>query len=226
MPIQALESKSSTEFTPHPPGPFMAVCCDVYAVTQDNKYYGKPKNNGELDTNKQVTKLCIAFLTSEPIEVNGTMKPRYISVWPKLTWGTPDYPSKLKTFVKGWFPTATDAHLAVLKDDLERLIGKGAYLVIEQNKVGDKVYANVTAAVTPPPGASIPMIPSDFVRHVDKEQAPAQPAPAALPSQKMPAPDLKLQSKHAPPLEAHENAMPELDKHEADIDDGGDVMPW
>lgn len=171
MPITAPEGKSQT-FDPHPVGAFMAVCADVYTVEQDNPYFGQMKSNGKPDTDEKVTKVCIAFLTEEVIEIAGEMKPRYASIWAKLTWGTVDYPSKLREFVKGWFPATKDDQFKAL--EIDRLIGQGAYLTIVHNTKGDKTYANIVSAVKPPSGATVPLIPPDFVRHEVKEANKAQ----------------------------------------------------
>ena len=152
----------------------MAVCCDVFTKEMPNKYKGTTNQRGQVDTRDTITKVCLAFLTEEEIEIDGEMKPRYASYWGTATLGTADYPSNVRKFLKAWFPKLTDDHMANL--DLDTFIGKGAYLTITHSVGKDgKTYANVTGAMQPPKGAEVPAVPSDFVRHNDKEQAAQQP---------------------------------------------------
>jgi hypothetical protein len=170
---------NSGNFTPHPDGTFMAVCCDVFTKEMPNKYKGQTNQRGQVDTRETITKVCISFLTEETIEIEGQIKPRYASYWGTATLGTPDYPSNVRKFIKAWFPKLTDEHMARLV--LDQFVGKPAYLTITHSKSQDgKVWANVTGAMQPPKGANVPAIPADFTRHNDKDAAPA-PAQQAAP---------------------------------------------
>lgn len=171
------EGQSTTTFTPHPAGAFMAVCCDVFMKEQPNKYKGQVNQRGQVDTRETVTKLCISFITTELIEIDGKMKPRYASAWFSASWGTTDYPSNARDFVKTWQPKITDANIAKL--DTEKLVGLPAWLTIVHNVKDGKTYANVKSAVMPPPGQPAPLIPVDFVRHDQKPEN----APTAKPEQ-------------------------------------------
>lgn len=175
-----VESKKGSYFTPHEAGNFMGVCADAYTVQQPNKYKGQlqkfGKNKGKPDERDFIEKACISFLTTEAIEIDGDLKPRMVSFWAPASLGSNDYPSKLRTFIKGWFPKLTDADFD--RFDLDKLVGRPAWLTIEQNVVGEKTYANIVTASTPPPGTTAPMIPADFVRHEAKEAAKAQAANA------------------------------------------------
>lgn len=180
------EGNNSVNYTPHEPGAFMAVCADVFMKEVPNRFKGSVNNRGQLDNRDTVTKLCVAFLTTEMIEIEGKMKPRYVSVWFSASWGTVDYPSNARKFFKTWQPRVTDAMIAK-GIDMDQFIGRPAWLTIVQNTGKDgKVYANVVSAVTPPPGQPTPLIPADFVRHKDKEQngtlpqAQSEPATANL----------------------------------------------
>lgn len=167
MPITAPSGNSKT-FDPHPPGSFFAVCADVFTSEKPNKYKGQKLKNGQTDTRETITKVCLAFLTTEAIEIDGDLKPRYIGWWGTFTMGTTDYPSNLRKFLKSWWPTLTEKQL---DDgfDLEKLLGQGAYLTITNTEdANGKTWANVVAAMQPPKGSSIPLIPQDFVRHADK----------------------------------------------------------
>ena len=159
----------------------MAVCCDVFLKEQPNKYKGQVNARGQVDTRETVTKMCVSFITTEQIEIDGKMKPRYASAWFTASWGTTDYPSNARDFVKTWQPKITDANIAKL--DTEKLVGLPAWLTIVHNVGKDgKTYANVKSAVMPPPGQPAPLIPVDFVRHDQKPEN----APTAKPEQATP----------------------------------------
>lgn len=170
----------------------MAVLADVFVKEFPNKYVGQlqkfGKNKGKPDERETIKKVCFAFLTDEPIEIDGTLKPRYASFWAPAGLGTSEFPSNARAFIKGWWPTLTDARIDEGLD-LDKFIGKGAYITITHStdKQG-KTWANVTGAMQPPKDSTIPMIPSDFVRHKDKAAAAAtEKAPLAAK-----APDLNL----------------------------------
>lgn len=238
--IKPSESSGGGSFEPHPPGSFLAVLADVFIKSFPNKYKGQMlkfgKNKGKPDERETIDKVCLAFLTEEPIEVDGQLKPRYASYWASAGFGTSDYPSNLRKFLKGWWPTLTDAVIDADPAngfDLDRFIGRGAYITIQNEPDRhdpSKIWSNVTGAMQPPKGSTIPLIPADFVRHDAKQQAAPAAAlvaqPVQQPSQRMAPPDLKLQqqqARHAPPLTDEENAMAELDKHEYTKDE---VDPW
>ena len=150
----------------------MAVCCDIYVKELPNKYKGQTNQRGKVDDRETVEKVCIAFLTTEQIEIDGVMKPRYVSYWGSASMGTVDYPSNVRKFLMGWFPTLKDAQVDA-GFDLDRLIGQGAYITITNSDpdAKGKVWANIRGAMQPPPGAPAVSIPADFVRHKDKEAA-------------------------------------------------------
>lgn len=237
--LKTSESSGGGSFEPHPPGTFLAVLADVFVKQTPNKYKGQMltmgKNKGKPDEREFVEKVCFAFLTEEPIEIDGELKPRYASYWASAGLGTADYPSNARKFLKSWWPTLTDAIIDAGLD-LDRFIGKGAYLTIANSpdkNDPNKVWSNVIGAMQPPKNSTIPLIPADFVRHDAKQQAAPAAAPVAQPvqqpSQKMAQPDLKLQqqqARHAPPLTAEENSLPELDQYEAAAPPDDSVNPW
>lgn len=167
----------SNDFTPHPQGQFMAVCADVFTKVKPNKYKGQTGNNGKVDTRDTVTSICLSFLTDEMIEIEGKMKPRYASFWATASMGTDDYPSNLRKFLRGWFPALKSGDFE--RFDAEKLIGRGAYLTIaHSDDASGKTWANIVGAMTPPKGSPVPLVPVDFVRHKDKDNAADQGAPA------------------------------------------------
>lgn len=161
-------------YTPHPAGAYMAVLADVFTKDVPNKYKGSKNNRGQIDNRDTIKKLCLAFLTTEEIEINGEWKPRYASYWGSASWGTVEYPSNVRKFIKAWLPKLTD-EMIESGFDLDTLIGKGAWITITHQVGRDgKTYANIVSAVTPPPGMNVPEIPSDFERHQDKQRAQAE----------------------------------------------------
>lgn len=165
-------------YTPHPEGQFLAVCADVFTKEKPNRYKGTTGNNGKVDTRETITSICVSFLTEVMIEIDGKQKPRYASFWATASLGTPDYPSNLRKFIQGWIPTLKDADLETF--DADTLIGKGAFLTIKHSEPGadGKVWANIMGAMTPHKSLPVPLVPADFVRHKDKDAAPAT-APAS-----------------------------------------------
>jgi hypothetical protein len=171
----------SNDFTPHPEGPCMAVCADVFTKVKPNKYKGQTGNNGKEDTRDTVTSICVSFLTDQTIEIEGKTKPRYASFWATASMGTDDYPSNLRKFLRGWFPALKSGDFE--RFNAEKLIGRGAYLTIAHSvDQQGKTWANIVGAMTPPKGSPVPAIPADFVRHKDKDNAADQGAPAKAPA--------------------------------------------
>jgi hypothetical protein len=154
-------SANDREFDVHPEGTFMAVCRDIWVDRKPNPRfpgttpYGKPEP-------EVLVKVCIDFLTDEPVEINGQMLPRFIRYRANLSWHED---SALRKFIRGWSPAVGKAEEA----DIEVLVGDGAYLTITHSKSPDgKVYANIVGIATPPKGASCPKVPADFIRNKDK----------------------------------------------------------
>lgn len=170
-----IEARSNKQkFEPHPAGPFAAVCADVFTVVQKNIFKGQLQGNGKVDDRDEVTNLCIAFLTTEMIEIDGVPQPRYAGFWASAKKGTVDYPSKVRDFIKGWYPKLTDEKFDAPDFDFEKLIGQGAYITVgHKTKKDGNIKAEVKGAMTPPAGMPIPPIPADFVRHKDKQAATA-----------------------------------------------------
>jgi len=145
----------------------MAVCRDIWSEEIDNPKAGQVNQWGKVEKPK-VRYIHFEFLTDEPIEINGQMLPRFVKRRLNHGWGEK---SACRAFVSAWNP-------ALGKDDnanLSSLVGAGAYLNIIHETKGDKTYANIATIVPPPKGATIPLIPKDFVRHaVREQQQPAQ----------------------------------------------------
>ncbi len=85
----------------------MAVCADVFTKEMPNKYKGQIDGRGKMDNRDTITKVCIAFLTDELMDINGEMVPRYASYWGTATLGTVDYPSNVRKFIKAWWPSTS-----------------------------------------------------------------------------------------------------------------------
>jgi hypothetical protein len=139
----------------------MAVCRDIWIERKPNPKYPGTTPFGKPEP-EQLVKVCIDFLTDEPIEIGGQLMPRFIRYKANMSWHED---GNLRKFVKSWNPSVGKAEEA----DIDILVGDGAYLTIVHNKSADgKVYANVQGIAAPPRGSTIPAIPSDFIRHKDK----------------------------------------------------------
>lgn len=172
--LRMTKPAADKDFEAHPEGNFMAVCRDIYIKDEPNPYFGKvSKFTGKVDEKEHTTRIYFEFLTDEPIEINGKMVPRFARYRANVSWHDD---SNLRKFVHAWSP-------ALGKDDnadLQGLVGKGAYLTISHNLGNDgKTYANIVGIAAPPKGATVPMVPADFVRFKDREgNAQAKPATA------------------------------------------------
>ena len=152
-------------YAPHPEGAFAAVCCDVFSMELPNKFYNtKSKFTGEMDMRQTITKVCISFLTSETIEIDGEKKPAYTSYWATLSWHEK---ANLRKFVGQWIRGAGDKDVF----DEETLIGMTALVnVIQYDRNNGGKGHSVTTAMPLPKGMEAPGIPADFVRHKDKDR--------------------------------------------------------
>lgn len=160
--LKLTSKREDREFDIHPEGTFMAVCRDVWVERKPNPKAGQINQWGNEEPDDLV-RAVIEFLTDEPIEIDGQIFPRFISARLNYTWGEK---GKLRAFVSMW-----DSAMGKADDvDLEALVGRGAYLTVTHNPSADgsKVWANITTISAPPKGASIPAIPSNFIRHKDK----------------------------------------------------------
>ncbi len=93
-------------------------------------------------------------------------------------------PSNLFKFIKGWFPSAKPEQIHDM--DLNNLVGKKAWLTVEQN---DKGYAKASSASALPTGAEVVAIPEKFKRKEERIQAQtpaAAPAPVMAPQAPLP----------------------------------------
>lgn len=153
------------DFDPHPKGNYMAVCRDIYTKVEPNPFKGQiSPYTGKVDEKETIKRIYFEFLTEEPIEINGDLKPRFVRYRAAYSWGEK---SSQRKFVSGWDPDLGNDDYA----DLSVLVGRGAYLTITHNEGKDgKIYANVFAAAAPPKGASVPKIPADFVRYADRPE--------------------------------------------------------
>lgn len=153
------------EFDIHPDGTFVGVCRDIYVERKPNPKYPGTNMYGRPEP-EILVKVVLEFLTDEPIEIGGKMLPRFIRAKFNQSWNEK---SSLRAFVTRWNPKLGKED----KADLETLVRQGAYLTISHTNGNDgKVYANIVGIAPPPKGATIPLIPSDFVRNKDKGSAP------------------------------------------------------
>lgn len=163
-------------YEPHAPGTFPAVCCDVFSMETRNPYHGqRSKFTGEVDNRETVTKVCIAFLTTETSEIDGELKPQYTSFWAPLSWHEK---SNLRKFVARWLAHAGKQETF----DLEQLIGVPALISVDNFTKRDGTTGDgVSNAMALPQGMTAPGIPVDFTRRKDKDKAQEAPQAQAQP---------------------------------------------
>lgn len=167
---------------PHEEGSFAAVCVDNYTLTKPNPYKGQVNkfDPTKIDNRDTLTSVCLGFLTTETIEIDGVVKPRYTSFWAPLSWHEK---SKLRQAVAKWMPA-----FAMNEDvNLDDLIGKPCMVSVKQYTKRDGSTGHGVDSMVPLPKgmeAMVPKIPADFERHDDREQRKAAdgggaPAPVA-----------------------------------------------
>jgi hypothetical protein len=160
-------------YEPHTPGAYAAVCADVFEKVFPNPFFGqKDKFTGEVDNRKDVTKVCIAFLTSETIDIEGEQKPRYTSFWAAKSWHEK---SKLRGFVSKWDTKLGQSD----KIDPESLIGKTAMVSVENYTRRDGTIGHGVTVAMPCPKGMLADVPSldGFTRQ--KDTGPRGDAPVA-----------------------------------------------
>ncbi len=157
-----LESKKPVrEFEPHPEGAFLAICRDIHITRKPNPRAGGTNKYGGIEP-EEIVRLIVEFLTEEEIDINGQMLPRFASIGFAPSWHAD---SRLRRFVSGWDPGMGKLDSI----DLEALVGRGAYLVIQHHTSEDgRLYANIVSAAAPPRGAVLPQIPAGYVRKVSQ----------------------------------------------------------
>ena len=165
------EKKDNKGFEPHPEGSYPATCVDIFEFTKENTNFNKPKpfkndkGEYEIDTRPTITSVCVSFMTSEEMMLDGKMVPRYVSFWAPKTWHEK---GNLRKFVAGWIPAfAADDNF-----DEEQLIGAHALVnVVRYVNSGGYEKAKIVGAMQVPKMMEhlCPAIPSDFVRHNDKQ---------------------------------------------------------
>lgn len=153
-------------FTPHPEGTFIGIMRDAFLRTRPNPWKGRVNDDGKEDTRENITELVLEFLTDHEVEIGGKMLPGFVRYTASASVAEN---SNLRKFLKGWFPQLKDEDFK--RFDADRLIGKGAYITVAHraDKKGG-IWANVVGAMQPPKGATLPTIPPDFVRHVDRQE--------------------------------------------------------
>ena len=146
-----LSNKSGGDFQPHEDGTFIGVCVDVTPLVKRQTDYGIKEE------------FRLVFETNAQAQPDGSRQ----CVWSRAFTPSLSEKANFRKFLRQWL--GRDLNAAEEADfDTEELIGKGANLVIIQEQVGEKTYANI-AACTPLKGEGI--APSGkFVRKKDREE--------------------------------------------------------
>jgi len=155
-----LSEKRNSNFTPHPEtdGPIKAVLVDVTELKKRMTQYGEKDE------------FRLVFET----EVEDTENDRRFCIWSRGYTPSLNEKAALRKDLKKMMGREL-TQMELDEFDLEGLIGHGVKLIIQHEHKDDKTYANIATIVPPPKGATIPLIPKDFVRHaVREQQQPAQ----------------------------------------------------
>lgn len=188
-------NSSQQSFPLHPAGSFYAVCVDVYDKQEKNNFYGSTRPDGSTDTRENILVAYIEFLTDQNQRVRFKAN---------ATLGTSDKPSNLRKFIKTWNAKVNDKHLDSFNPEV--MLGWPAYLTVQhRDSKNGKSYANVIAAMAPPPGSPVPTIPADFVRQKDKATAqPVATTPQPVAANEPPPHSMA----DAPPVKEEDDDLP------------------
>lgn len=182
--LSTAKNNDRPKHEPHEEGTFAAVCVDNWSLSKPNPYKGQANrfDTSKIDNRDTLTSVCIGFLTSETIEIDGVVKPRYTSFWAPFSWHEK---SKLRQAIAKWMP-AFAMNDAVNLDDL---LGKPCMVTVKQYDKRDGSKGHGVDSIVPLPKgmeAMVPKIPADFERHKDREARKAAEAggqaPVAAPS--------------------------------------------
>jgi len=140
-------------FEPAPAGPSAAVCIDVVDLgTQDTPW-------GARSRVRLVWSLDKKMKSKKPYIVQKTYGR---SLHPKST---------LRQDLEAWSGRNISARQIQMGVDLEKLIGRGAFLSIQHNVKDDATYANIVAIMPLPEGMAVPIPDPDYIRHKDRVDA-------------------------------------------------------
>ena len=140
-------------FEPAPAGPSAAVCIDVVDLgTQETPW-------GARSRVRLVWSLDKKMKSKKPYIVQKTYGR---SLHPKST---------LRQDLEAWSGKGITARQIQQGVDLERLIGRGAFLSIQHNVKDDATYANVVAIMPLPEGMAVPLPDPEYIRHKDRVDA-------------------------------------------------------
>lgn len=148
--------KGEGSYEPAPQGPAAAVCVDVVNLgTVETRFGAKHKLDIVWSIDKRM-KAKDRNSLGRPYLV----QQRYtVSLHEKST---------LRQHLEAWFGKKMSDKTVKEGFDLEKLIGRGAYLSIRHNESDGKVYANVVAVMPLPEGMPKPIPDPEYVRRQDR----------------------------------------------------------
>jgi hypothetical protein len=146
-----LSKGSDKQFDPHEEGTFRGVCVDVTPLKKRETKFGMKEE------------FCLVFETDAEPREDG----RRQCIWSRGFTPFLSEKANLRKFLRQWF--GADLTPAQLEDfETEDLIGKSAQLVIINEHVDDKVYANIAACTPCKKDALKPS--GKFIRAKDREE--------------------------------------------------------
>ena len=198
--------KPTSDFEPAPPGPSAAVCIDVVDLGTRETAFG---------ARTQVRVVWSLEKRMKPKERNQLGRPYIVQ---KTYTRSLHKKATLRLDLEAWRGKGFDDKALAQGFDLEKLLGKPAFLSIQHNERDGTTYANVVAIMPLPAGMQAPLPDPEYVRHQDRKDdgRPAKRRPQSAPTQ------------HGDPAGAdweEPDETPVPDDEEAPLDDS-DSIPF
>ena len=148
-------------YTPHPEGPYPAVCCDVQDLGwEEHPTYG---------FKYKIALVFFCGLYTDEKEVEGVKKRFPMTVRKKFTASLADK-ANLRAFCKSW-RGGKDFDAATLKTgfDFESMLGAEAFIQVSHYEYQGATYAGIDSIMMMPKGTPGVAVPNDYKRLKDRE---------------------------------------------------------
>lgn len=168
-------------YTPHPEGPYPAVCCDVQDLGwEEHATYG---------WKYKIRLVFFCGLYTDEKEINGEKKRFPLTVSKKFTASLGDK-ANLRAFCRSWRGKDFDADTIRNGFDFEKMLGAPALIQVGHYQWQGDTFAGIDSIMRLPKEMTAPTIPSDFTRMCQREDwkgpnphpAMSQPDPSEGPS--------------------------------------------
>lgn len=202
--------KPGESFEPAPPGPSSAVCIDVVDLGTRETAFGAR------------TQVRIVWSLEKRMKAQDRTRLGKPYIVQKTYTRSLHKKATLRVDLEAWRGKAFEEKSLAQGFDLEKLLGKAAFLSIQHNERDGTTYANVVAIMPLPNGMQAPLPDPEYVRHQDRDDG--RPAkrrpPAPAPTQHGSPSGDDWDDPEPPPSEA--GAMYD----EAPVEDDGSDLPF